>query len=252
VKQDRLPRFIVSGTVVVITAGVVVFVGLSQAAGEPPPPYRTPGPSEWPSIDFEQAQREAEEGLAPIIERMLNPETTSIVTPMAVPTPVTIRGRQVELPDGMVYEEVIWSTDPAVTPRTAWVLAYVGPGRRISRLYVDQSGQVLKNDILPDHAALFEGVIAAAGGLLTPTPTTVLLAGSEITLPAGMVFEELLPTNYGVETPVRSFVLIYSDGAGHSRVWVDINGVVHRTLILPDHERVFAPVLSALDALRPN
>ena len=40
------PRLITSGVIVMVTAGIVVFVGLSVAEGEPSPPYRTPSAEE--------------------------------------------------------------------------------------------------------------------------------------------------------------------------------------------------------------
>jgi hypothetical protein len=71
-------------------------------------------------------------------------------------TPTMIRGSTVQLPNGMTYSEAIWHAD---RKRKAYVLAYVDADHDISRLYLDDVGEIISNQILPEHSAVYQDVI---------------------------------------------------------------------------------------------
>lgn len=231
------PRFIVSGAVILITAGVVVFVGRNAAEGDPAPPTLPPG--EYPSVPFTMSAKD----WAAERENWQEQERSEFLnaTPYA-PTFVTIRGQRIDLPDGMsVSRQSLASGDGGF-----WDMLYFGDGSSggvRSELWIDaKDGTITWIKILPEHEALFDPFVKAAGGWPTPsplpTPIVVQLGSHTILVPDGMWYDPPSPRN-----PYGAAVFAYVEPAHVSRIYVDETGHIVKQEIFPDHVDEFAALI---------
>jgi hypothetical protein len=154
-------------------------------------------------------------------------------------------------------------------PGWRWQIGYSDPNSvLVSTLVLDHEGKVIKQDILPWHAAIFQPLLDYAGVALivridvpaptdTPAPTpaspfVVTIAGKKVTLPPGMSYGEENatvpatdqdPTNF---TPRHLRIMSYQVGSSYSQLQIDDDGRTVYIRILPEHMDLFQPLLDAV------
>jgi hypothetical protein len=222
--RDVATRFAPRLLVISGIAGLVVFVGLQLASGEPPEPTTPAGD---PIVTF------------PTV--LPNPTPPPQILRPVAPSTVVIEGKEVPLPPDMVYTRASGIGYPAVYG----LIRYdSNPADLVgSWIMLDLSGKVLTTNVLPEDQLVFEEFLLTAGLLFTPTPTPVnrvVVAGQEVSLPEGMTYQQIINPNRPGQ---KTFALIFRDSSGVSRVALDENGDILASEVISAHTDLFRPLL---------
>ncbi len=169
-----------------------------------------------------------------------------------------INGEEVPLPDG--FEYVTYYTlyagggaGPTRTPRNP-ELHYDGdpstPGHT-SSVELDQDGHVVSENVRPEDRAIVDALLRGEIRGLTPAPTPAVaqIDGLTIPLPEGMRFSEMLSFGPPEGPRTRNWGFFFENAAGRSRLSVGQNGQIFLSEILPQHESLYVPILTALNDL---
>jgi len=148
-------------------AAFVVFLGSPLADGEPPEPA-TPAedtmaelPTALPTfpgvtvIEFPDGTAEP----TPLSEAIRGFFVTPAFT--VTPTPIgrtVVAGREVTLPDGMIYQQIINPNRPG---QKTFALIYPDPSG-VSRVALDENGEILASEVIPEHRDIFEPILPSA------------------------------------------------------------------------------------------
>jgi hypothetical protein len=227
-------RVLVSGAIVVVTAGTVVFVGRNAAEGDPAPAPTPVG--QYPSGPFTMSAEDwAAEDEAWREEERSNP----LPTPFKA-TSVTIGGQEIDLPDGITAS----SYGISHVPGTFYDLSYVDPltGATSDMSIEVREPRISRLRVRPEHEQIFDPFVQAAGGWPSPspvpTPIVARLGEHAFLLPDGM---EYYPPN--AQHPYGAAVFAYAEPLHVSRVYVDPDGKIVKQEIFPDHLDKFAGLL---------
>ena len=236
-----LTQLVVGGTVIVVTAGVGIFVGLNANGSEPNVAYRPPAVAERSPTAVP---------VSPEAVASDSPQVQPTVTPTATSVAVTINGFEYEMPAGTRVGQGHIS-EGVGTVRT---ITYDSNPLAAGESWIQLSGgEIRRANILPEDWSVFEAMVTARGGTPTPTPTNfdIVIAGETIRLPAGMKLYDMRPGEGPVDTDRRITFLAYSTGATNvwdvSRLYFEMDtGRVLKDEILPKHTSTFQPVIDAL------
>ena len=214
--EMRVPLF--GLLIVAVVAGVVAFVGLRLAEGEPPPPRRatlsTPVPPS-PSPEPQTAEP---------------------------PSSMTIAGEEVALAPGVRYR--LSETGPPGPSRNLRTIEYDSDPSEIgfSWLALDDEGRIAGSHILPKDLATFQPLLDAA---LPPLPGSISIGGKEVPLAPGMRYGELLPALGSTKTVWWVFYDSIPVKPEVSSLTLDEDGTIFKSHILPEDLPLFQPLLDA-------
>jgi hypothetical protein len=224
-------RVLVSGAIVLVTAGAVVFVGRNAAEGDPtwPSDMATPDP---------ELVRKADEAFERYMQDSLEADTSTIeINGQTVDLPAGLRHTRQCKSEGLGCEEILRYTNPAgrASPNTAdsWVRIKDGviTEQRINSGDVDAFGGVLELSGQPSTDAA------------APTPQAATIAGHSVPVPPGVSVYVLGDTGRGL--------FAHSEPGRISRLYVDLHtGEVTSNEILQEHRTAFEGLLQSLEALQ--
>jgi hypothetical protein len=159
------------------------------------------------------------------------------------PSSISIEGTLVTLPPGMI----VWRECPSERNRcTTRVLYATSPDEATaSTIYLDDAGKIIRINIQPSDATVFQPLLDAAKELPTPTASPLIPANiAAAALNTAFEYRTVqIPEITGSMEDV--LLVIYRQGDQRSRVWISQDGSVVYTDIEPDHAEIFAPLISA-------